>query len=106
MLDTAAVLMHRRACTIPCNSMQDVHSDCFHCQERSVQGPACRVLNVWDKLLYMCLPARFRFDEDDDSNEYVEQGRLLLRKEQVTRLCVAIAMFTQHMPGNGSNLAS
>ena len=40
------------------------------------------MLNVWDKLLYMCLPRRFRFDEDDDSNEYVEQGRTLLKKEQ------------------------
>ena len=43
----------------------------------------CRVLNVWDTVLHSCIPQRYRFDEDDDSSEHIEAGRVLLGKEQV-----------------------
>ena len=52
----------------------------------------------------MCLPRRFRFDEDDDSNEYVEQGRGLLRKEQVCLPRAAIvSRWGSQLQGNGSS---
>ena len=47
----------------------------------------CRFLNVWDSLARLCIPARYRFDEDSGSDENTERGRLLLRQEQAsTRL--------------------
>ena len=41
------------------------------------------MLNVWDTVLHVCIPRRYRFDEDDDSSEHIEAGRTLLGKEQV-----------------------
>ena len=41
-----------------------------------------RFLNVWDSLARLCIPARYRFDEDTGSDENTERGRLLLRQEQ------------------------
>ena len=53
----------------------------------------CRVLNVWDTVLHVCIPRRYRFDEDDDSSEHIEAGRTLLVKEQVQ----SCGMFIQRM---------
>ncbi|EIE27296.1 hypothetical protein COCSUDRAFT_64161 [Coccomyxa subellipsoidea C-169] len=39
-------------------------------------------LNVWDSLARLCIPKRYRFDEDAGSDENTERGRLLLRQEQ------------------------
>ena len=41
------------------------------------------MLNVWDTVLHVSIPRRYRFDEDDDSSEHIEAGRTLLGKEQV-----------------------
>ena len=43
-----------------------------------------RFLNVWDSLARLCIPARYRFDEDSGSDENTERGRLLLRQEQAS----------------------
>ena len=44
----------------------------------------CRFLNVWDSLARLCIPKRYRFDEDAGNDENTERGRLLLRQEEVT----------------------
>jgi hypothetical protein len=41
-----------------------------------------RFLNVWDSLARLCIPKRYRFDEDTGSDDNTERGRLLLRQEQ------------------------
>ncbi len=41
-----------------------------------------RFLNVWDSLARLCIPKRYRFDEDSGSDDNTERGRLLLRQEQ------------------------
>lgn len=41
-----------------------------------------RFLNVWDSLARLCIPKRYRFDEDAGSDDNTERGRLLLRQEQ------------------------
>ena len=43
-----------------------------------------RFLNVWDSLARLCIPVRYRFDEDSGSDENTERGRLLLRQEQAS----------------------
>lgn len=43
----------------------------------------CSFLNVWDALARLCIPKRYRFDEDAGSDENTGRGRLLLRQEQV-----------------------
>jgi len=44
----------------------------------------CRFLNVWDSLARLCIPKRYRFDEDQGSDDNTERGRLLLRQEQAS----------------------
>ncbi|KAK9907685.1 hypothetical protein WJX75_008089 [Coccomyxa subellipsoidea] len=39
-------------------------------------------LNVWDSLARLCIPKRYRFDEDAGNDENTERGRLLLRQEE------------------------
>ena len=44
----------------------------------------CSFLNVWDSLARLCIPKRYRFDEDQGSDDNTERGRLLLRQEQAS----------------------
>ena len=50
-----------------------------------------RFLNVWDSLARLCIPARYRFDEDSGSDENTERGRLLLRQEQASTCMLCLS---------------
>lgn len=39
---------------------------------------------MWDSLARLCIPKRYRFDEDAGSDENTGRGRLLLRQEQAS----------------------
>lgn len=54
-------------------------------------------LNVWQVVARFILPARYRFDDRGGSNEHVERGQVLLRKEEVCVIrllmpCIAFCM--------------
>ena len=40
-------------------------------------------LNVWQVIARFVLPARYRFDDRGGSNEHMERGQVLMRKEEV-----------------------
>ena len=43
----------------------------------------CRYLNIWDAIVGVCLPKRFRFSQEEGDDEHTERGKTLLRQEQV-----------------------
>ena len=55
-------------------------------QAWSERKDACRYLNIWDAVVGICLPKRFRFSEERGDDEHTERGRQLLRQEQVAQL--------------------
>lgn len=67
-------------------------------------------LNVWQAIARFLLPARFQF-QDSGSNEHLERGQVLIRKEQVSTLMLHALTQTRlsdssdsHQPATGNSI--
>jgi hypothetical protein len=43
----------------------------------------CRWLNVYDVLARLCIPKRYRFDEETGDDDHTERGKICVRQELV-----------------------
>ena len=75
------VLLHQ----LRSNAMQN----CPFKSLRRMMKPSCttkdsssRYLNIWDAMIGLCLPKKFRFNEEEGDDAHTERGRTLLRQEQ------------------------